>query len=450
MPPQPAPSTVRLIHNLVTAWRNLVKELTPPTGFQALSPRGGVLRTAVWISQGQMTMTAPYGKYPVEPLLEELLASDSHLRATCVDTATLAGALEVILLDHIIDNPAVVQGGPELDGAITDYLTTELFSENYTRTLYFRVFNLFINRPEFQIPHLNARLSFVRDFDIPRITGESTPTSTLHLQNTGNFFLVFDDTGFGNDIDWWEARWTDAERIVGVLKYLKYGIVDIDYSAINFRPNWVNRVRRYGISMWGRPRTDVQEGHFTLDEAEHAMMVRYLNAALRYRSALEDLKPPLRRTIYTAGNYYEGHHKRTTPEDQLIDLVIALESLFSPSDKDELRFRISLNAALLIGKDPEDRNAIMDFVTKVYDHRSGLVHEGKSPFQSGKLTKAKLARLGDLVREAILRLVVLYLRGQQDRQQVLNEIKQCAFNTARLEDIRRRSELELFLAEQGL
>lgn len=450
MRPQPAPSTGRLIHNLVTTWRNLVKELPPPTGFQALSPRGGVLRTAVRISHGQLTITAPYGKYPVEPLLEELLASDSHLRATCVDAFTLAWALEVIILDHIIDHPAVVQGGPELDEAITNYLIAEFFSKDYTRTLYFRVFNLFMDRPEFPILPLNACLRVVDDFDIPRITGEFTPTSTLHLENTGNVFLVFEDTSFENDTKWWEDRWADADRVVGVLKYVKYGIVDIDYSAINFRPNWVNRVRRYGISMWGRPRTDVQEVHFRLDKAEHATAVRYLNAALRYRSDLEDLRPSLRRATHTAGNYYEGHHKRTTPEDQLLDLVIALESLFSPNRQGELRFRIALNAALLLGKDPEDRNAIMDFVMDVYDHRSGLVHGGKSPFENGKLTKVKLDHLGNLIREAILRLAVLYLRGQQDREQVLDEIKQCAFNSARLEDIRKRSDLELFLAEQGL
>lgn len=450
MPPQPALSTRALVHSVVTTWRNLVKELPPLMGFEALRPHGGVLRTAVWISQGHLTMTAPYGKYLVEPLLEELLAGDPHLMATCLDSATLASALEVILLDHIIDNPAVVGDRPELDEVITNYLIDELFSKDHTRTLYFRVYNLFIDRPAFPVPPLNASLSFVTDPGIPRITGEPTATSTLHLPNTGNTFLVFEDTGLGNDSEWWRDRWTDANTVVGALKYLKYGIVDIDYSVIYFTPNWVNLVRKYGISMWGRPRIDVQEARFTLNKAEHATVVRYLNAALRYRPALQDLRTSLRRATATAGNYYEGHHKRTTPEDQLIDLVIALESLFSPSDKDELRFRISLNAALLLGKDPEDRNAIKDFVMRIYNHRSALVHEGKSPFQSGRLTMADVARLGDLVREALLRFVVLYVRGQQDRRQVLNEIMQGAFNSVCLEDIRKRSDLEIFLAEQSL
>lgn len=450
MPAQLAPSTRGLIHNVVTTWRNLVRELPRPTGFQTLMPQGGVLRKAVWISQGHLTMTAPYGRYPVEPLLQDLLASDPHLRATCLDAAKLAGALEVILLDHIIDNSAVLAGGPELDELITEYLIGELFSRDYTRTLYFRVDNLFMKRPAFPVPPLNASLSFVADLSILHITGEPTPTSTLHLPNTGNTFLVFEDTGFGNDTDWWRDRWTDANTVVTVLKYLKYGIIDIDYSVIHFAPNWVNHVRKYGISMGGRPRTDVQEDHFTLNEAGHTTVVRYLNAALRYRPVLENLQPPLRRSTATAGNYYEGHHRRTTPEDQLIDLVIALESLFSPSDKGELRFRISLNAALLLGNDAEDRTGIMDFVKNMYDHRSALVHGGKSPFVSGGLTTADVARLGDLVREAILRLGVLYVRGQQDRDQVLNEILQGAFNNTLLEGIRKRSELEVFLAEVGL
>lgn len=450
MPPQPAFSTRALVHSVVTTWRNLVKELPPPIGFEALRPHGGVLRTAVWISQDHLTMTAPYDRYPVEPLLEELLATDLHLMATCLNAATLADALEAILLDRIIGNSAVFTSGAELDEVITSYLISELFSEDYTRTLYFRVYNLLMERPAFPVLRLNASLSVVADLGIPRITGEPTPTSTLHLPNTGNTFLVFEDTGFGNDIEWWKDRWTDANTVVGALKYLKYGIVDIDYSVIHFTPNWVNLVRKYGISMWGRPRTDVQEARFTLNEAEHATVVRYLNAALRYRPALQDLRPTLRQATATAGDYYEGHHRRTTPEDQLIDLVIALESLFSPSDKDELRFRISLNTALLLGKDPEDRNAIKDFVMRMYSHRSALVHGGKSPFQSGRLTMADVARLGDLVREALLRLVVLYVRGQQNRQQVLNEIMQGAFNSVYLEDIRKRSDLKIFLAEQSL
>lgn len=450
MPPQPAPSTRALVHRVVVTWRNLVKELVTSTGFEFTRLHGGVLRKAVWISQGHLTMTAPYDKYPVESLLEELLASDLHLRATCLDAATLARALEVIFLDHIIDDPVVVGDKPDLDEIITNYLIDELFLKDYTRTLYFRVYNLFTDRPAFPVLPLNAILNFVADLDIPGITGEPTPTSTLHLPETGNTFLVFEDTGFGNDSEWWSDRWTNANTVVGVLKYLKYGIVDVDYSVMHFTPNWVNRVRKYGISMWGRPRTDVQEARFMLDEAEHATVVRYLNAALRYRSALQDLRTSLRRAMATAGDYFEGHHKRTTPEDQLIDLVIALESLFSPSDKGELRFRISLNAALLLGKDPEDRSAIMDFVMDMYDHRSALVHGGRSPFEAGGLTTVDLARLGDLVREAILRFGVLYIRGQHDRQQVLNEIKQCAFNPAHLEDIRRRSEFEIFLAENGL
>lgn len=450
MPPEPAASTRELMVTVVTTWRNLLRERPPPTGFQKLMPQGGVLKEAVWISQGHLPMKVPYDRHPVQPLLERLLASDSHLRVTCLDAAKLAGALEVILLDRIVTDPAVLSRGPELDEVVADDLIGKLFSEDYSRALYFRVYNLFMEQPAFPVSPLGASLVALHDDEIPLITGEPTWVSTLHLPNTGNAFLVFEDMGSGNDTDWWRDRWTDANRMIAVLKYLKYGIVDIDYSVIHFTPNWVNHVRKYGIHMWGRPRTDVQAVRFTLSAVDQGTVVRYLNAEPRYRAALQDRGASLRRATATAGNYYEGHHRRTVPEDQLIDLVIALESLFSPVEKTELRFRISLSAALLLGKDPDERRDIMDFIRDMYDHRSALVHGGKSPFVSGELTSAHIARLGDGVREAILRLGVLYVRGQQHRDQVLNEILQGAFSNPLLEDIRKRSDLENFLAEVGL
>jgi hypothetical protein len=67
--------------------------------------------------------------------------------------------------------------------------------------------------------------------------------------------------------------------------------------------------------------------------------------------------------------------ERQTPDDALIDLVIALESLFG-GRSGELRFRISTALAWLLAKDADERRSVQSDAKQVYDARSALVHGG--------------------------------------------------------------------------
>ena len=60
-----------------------------------------------------------------------------------------------------------------------------------------------------------------------------------------------------------------------------------------------------------------------------------------------------------------------------LSLMICLETLFNPSDG-ELRYRISRNTAVLLGKDYDESKLIFSDIKKLYDKRSGIVHTGKS------------------------------------------------------------------------
>ena len=65
--------------------------------------------------------------------------------------------------------------------------------------------------------------------------------------------------------------------------------------------------------------------------------------------------------------------------DSIVDLTIALESLFGPSDNQELRHRISLRAAWLLTRTDREspaklRNKVYDCVRTMYDIRSRRVH----------------------------------------------------------------------------
>ena len=63
--------------------------------------------------------------------------------------------------------------------------------------------------------------------------------------------------------------------------------------------------------------------------------------------------------------------------DQMIDLGIALESLYVPDRGGELRFRFALNGAWHQGDTSEDRMALFDEFRDIYDARSDVVHTGR-------------------------------------------------------------------------
>jgi hypothetical protein len=73
---------------------------------------------------------------------------------------------------------------------------------------------------------------------------------------------------------------------------------------------------------------------------------------------------------------------RVLPDDEIVDLMIAAESLFLSNigkrDRGEMRFRLSTRAASLLGTTLDDRLRIFKFMRGAYDARSAIVH-GSAP-----------------------------------------------------------------------
>jgi hypothetical protein len=71
---------------------------------------------------------------------------------------------------------------------------------------------------------------------------------------------------------------------------------------------------------------------------------------------------------------------RTLPDDEIVDLMIAAESLFlSEIDekyRGELRFRLATRAASLLGPTLDERLRLFRFMGRAYDARSVIVHGG--------------------------------------------------------------------------
>ncbi len=77
-------------------------------------------------------------------------------------------------------------------------------------------------------------------------------------------------------------------------------------------------------------------------------------------------------------------------------LMISLEALLNPGDY-ELRYRISRNTAVLLGKNREESDSIFKEIRKLYDKRSKLVHTGDRK----AISQEDVLKLRDYVRKSI-------------------------------------------------
>ena len=95
------------------------------------------------------------------------------------------------------------------------------------------------------------------------------------------------------------------------------------------------------------------------------------------------------------GNFelsYQIHDRNLS----FLSLMISLETLFNPG-RQELRYRVSRNTAVILGKEKEDSEKIFREIKNLYDKRSDIVHTGKSNI----INEEDLLKLRHYVRESI-------------------------------------------------
>ncbi len=96
---------------------------------------------------------------------------------------------------------------------------------------------------------------------------------------------------------------------------------------------------------------------------------------------------------------------RAKLEDVLVDLMIAAESLYLNSDKNELSYRMSLNAALWADVDDADRRQIFDAFKSAYELRSKVVHGSAATLEKlAESTSVIKPILRDGIRKALVHL----------------------------------------------
>ena len=94
---------------------------------------------------------------------------------------------------------------------------------------------------------------------------------------------------------------------------------------------------------------------------------------------------------------------RTDPADRLIDMRIALESLFLPNDQRGARLSLALYGAWYLGPGPQERKELFEKFRRAYGAGSGAVHRGE--VVDDARGRVALADGLDLCRQGILKML---------------------------------------------
>lgn len=194
-------------------------------------------------------------------------------------------------------------------------------------------------------------------FDAPNL-------SAMHLADTeaavlGHYFAPSATTS-GSRIPQSGSQVVLALRILNPGDVFPGAYYDVRLSRDN--------ARSYGAGLldsW-RPLPRSPTRYF-LAGADHDRLRSILGALERHR--ISGLGVALRR--------FEMTYRRSSPEDQIIDLTIGLESTLLHDVRDELKFRLALRGAALLSHVFPPAESVK-LLRALYDIRSGIVHGGKS------------------------------------------------------------------------
>ncbi len=181
------------------------------------------------------------------------------------------------------------------------------------------------------------------------------------------------------DIDLEAAKKDDAkiaetnDRVEQVVNALRlYGVESVYPLAIIHRTNQWSFGHEQAFP--GKFQPDI---HFSTE-----VDVRWLNSFKQFWDVLQSGHIKNRKFLDVAIRRFSYAHERHRLEDKIVDLLIAADALFmSDYNKDdpyigEIRYRLSLRAALFLGSSPDSQRMIFRQMRAAYDLRSKIAHGG--------------------------------------------------------------------------
>ena len=388
--------------------------------------------------------------------LQDILVRDRHLGDCCLNIGQLAQHLDSNFISTAAFWIGITadKGQKVLDDLFNAFSRIIYEQGPFRKIALVHLFNFEAqeNRLEFD----GFRIERLDAATISKVLGETSIPPFLHPLNVGDFFVVVEETGPCDDVvSWLYQKGEDVGLLTQVLQYFKDGVIHTDYEVPYFSPDWVNQIRKWGIFFIGSPRRMPYENGtkpYHLSREEGSEIQNWWRARLtdRISERLADERNELRQAILRAGEYYELNHTQVKPVDRLIDLAIALEALFSPSDQGELRFRISQCISQMVGMNPDERKEIYKAIREMYDRRSALVHGSYNvaEYAQGRfVSHTECDVWSSIIRRAVARFLALYLKGENSRDAVLTKLLNGALDPEQAENVRSACGLATVLRE---
>lgn len=386
--------------------------------------------------------------------MREILVNDQHLLKCCVTVNRLA-----IWLDRFIAEVFRLTSG-EMPN---DEKFEEFFKE-FSEITYSEPFKAVVFSHIFNFTSENSFLDFgelaVQKLEMAeraRILNDKSIYYHLHPHhNTGEHFVVSSTIELIED-DW---KWQIDERIKAedfsrLFQYYKNGIVHINYSAVRFYPEWINPIRFGGLFFDGTKRRfpyENGEKMYSINNDEYKEIFEWFGLYQipeivgKFELETKD-KNELGKRIELAGTYFEASHTQTELIRQLIDLAIALELLFHPHYQNEISFQISQLSAQLLGRTSAERKEIFNFIKTMYQKRSDIFHGNIESQEKKPITLEEIEKLSDLIRQALLKIIVLYIRGEEKHKPIIQLIKDSLLDENDLKKLQENSDISVLISK---
>jgi len=114
------------------------------------------------------------------------------------------------------------------------------------------------------------------------------------------------------------------------------------------------------------------------------------------------------KNLWSAIYRFNSSYERRTIEDRLVELMIAMEAIYS--DKEYHRYKIPLRCSCLLFPPGEERKGNFKFIKDLYDDRSKLLHGGITDLPG--VTTFEVNRFEDLVRRSIQKFMDIFKEGK--------------------------------------
>ena len=388
--------------------------------------------------------------------LTQILSEDEHLRKCCPAPWMLARYFSLEFIDKLASAMAYQPPSQDQIDIFYSEFETKTYSNKFAKFSVSHLYNF--DSKTYPLIFGDFAIEKYENKFISKILGDTSFNTNLFDSRAGEYFLVTkSDKPENFNYDWLYEEKSKAEEFIQVLQYFKDGVVHIGFTAPYYLPEWVNGIRKNGLFFIGEPKRlayNNGERLYTIAESEITELRKWFRIynSPKVVARLSDERNKLRQAIMRAGGNYEASHHHIDLTRKLGDLVIALEALFSPSDQGELNFRISLTAVHLLCCDDNERTNKFKFLRDMYNRRSKLFHGSYNfaEYYEGRfISFEQIETLSSIVRQSILRFIVLFLKGRDKRDEIIEKLNDGALNPEASRLLRLESDPQEYLLEWG-